>query len=243
VEGADCSHDLILNVLKGNYPHVDFDRVRLVLVNAGQRILKDIDTSLSNAAIRRLASQKIEILVNTKVKEIRSEAVVLSDGRTIPTRTTVWAAGVEPHPLVKNLDVPKNPRGHILVDEFLRVKDRPGVYAVGDCITIEGGPSLPALAQSAEQEGEVAGRNLAAEIMGDAPTPFKYRSVGQLVDLRTTNALTDVLGVKFSGLLGELVWRAIYLYELGHNLNRVQVLADWAIDRITQPNISKLLED
>ena len=79
--------------------------------------------------------------------------------------------------------------------------------------------------------------------MGDAPTPFRYRSVGQLVDLGTTNALTDVLGVKFSGLLGELVWRANYLYELGHNLNRTQVLADRAIDRVTQPNISKLLED
>ncbi len=72
MEGAACSHDLIFNVLKGNYPHVDFDRVRLVLVNAGQRILKDIDTSLSNAAIRRLAAQKIEILVNTKVKEYGS---------------------------------------------------------------------------------------------------------------------------------------------------------------------------
>jgi NADH dehydrogenase FAD-containing subunit len=69
------------------------------------------------------------------------------------------------------------------VDEFLRVKDRPEVYAVGDCVSIEGRPRLPTLAQSAEQEGEVAGRNLAAEILNNGElTPFQYRSLGQLVD-------------------------------------------------------------
>lgn len=243
VEGAAAAHDLIYNVLKRDYPDVDFDRVRLVLVNSGQRILKDIDTSLSNAAIHRLASENIEIVNNTKVTEIRPEAVLLSDGRTIAAHTTVWAAGVEPGLLIKGLDVPKDARGHILVDNFLRVKDRPGVYAVGDCISIEGRPPLPALAQSAEQEGKIAGHNLAAEILGEPLTPFHYRSLGQLVDLGSTSALTDILGVKLSGLVGEAVWRFVYLKELGYNLNRAQVLTDWVIDRVTRPNASKLYED
>jgi len=243
VEGAAAAHDLIYNVLKCDYPDVDFDRVRLVLVNSGQRILKDIDTSLSNAAIHRLASENIEVINNTKVTEIRPDAVVLSDGPTIAAHTTVWAAGVEPGLLIKDLDVPKDAHGHILVDKFLRVKGRPGVYAVGDCISIEGGPHLPALAQSAEQEGKIAGHNLAAEILGEPLTPFRYRSLGQLVDLGSTSALTNILGVKLSGLLGEAVWRLVYLKELGYNLNRAQVLADWAIDRVTRPNASKLYED
>jgi NADH dehydrogenase len=242
VEGAAGAHDLIHNVLKPDYPDVDFDRVRLVLINSGTRILKDIDPSLANAAIHRLAAQKIEVMNDTKVTEIRPDAVVLSDGRTIVARTTVWAAGVEPGPLVKDLDVPKDARGHIVVDEYLRVKDRPGVYAVGDCISIEGG-RLPSLAQSAEQEGEVAGRNLAAEIQGNALTRFRYRSLGQLVDLGSTSALTDILGVKFSGIVGEAVWRLVYLKELGYNLNRAQVLADWVVDRVTRPSASKLYED
>ena len=243
VEGAAGAHDLIHNVLKPDYPDVDFDRVRLVLINSGERILKDIDPSLANAAIHRLASQSIEVMNDTKVTEIRPDAVVLSDGRTIPARTAVWAAGVEPGALVKNLDVPKDARGHVLVDEYLRVKDRPRVYAVGDCISIERGPRLPALAQSAEQEGAVAGRNLAAEIQDNAMTRFRYRSLGQLVDLGSTSALTDILGVKFSGIVGEAVWRLVYLKELGYNLNRAQVLADWAVDRLTRPSPSKLYED
>jgi len=150
---------------------------------------------------------------------------------------------VEPGLLIKGLDVPKDARGHILVDNFLRVKDRPGVYAVGDCISIEGRPPLPALAQSAEQEGKIAGHNLAAEILGEPLTPFHYRSLGQLVDLGSTSALTDILGVKLSGLVGEAVWRLVYLKELGYNLNRAQVLTDWVIDRVTRPNASKLYED
>jgi len=243
VEGATGAHDLIHNVLNPDYPEVDFGRARLVLISSGTRILKGIDPSLANAAIHRLASQRIEVMNDTKVTEIQPDAVVLSDGRTIQARTVVWAAGVEPGPLLKNLHLPKNARGHLLVDKYLRVKDRPGVYAVGDCISVEGAERLPALAQSAEQEGEVVGRNLAAEIQGNALEPFRYRSLGQLVDLGSTSALSDILGVKFSGILGEAVWRFVYLKELGYKLNRAQVLADWAIDRLTRPSASKLYED
>ena len=102
---------------------------------------------------------------------------------------------------------------------------------------------MPSATRSAEQEGEVAGRNLAAEIQGSTLTRFRYRSLGQLVDLGSTSALTDILGVKFSGIVGEAVWRFVYLKELGYNLNRIQVLADWTIDRLTRPSASKLYED
>ncbi|WP_273846657.1 NAD(P)/FAD-dependent oxidoreductase [Rubrobacter calidifluminis] len=244
VEGISDAHDLIFDVLKDDYPSVDFDRVRLVLVNAGERILKGIDPSLANAASRRLAAQRVEVINNTKVDEVSPEYVRLSDGRTLPTRTTVWAAGIQPPPLVEGLDIEKDGRGRIIVDEYLRVKNRPGVYAVGDCVTIDyDGPPVPALAQSAEQEGRTAALNLAAELKGGELTPFRYRHLGQLVDLGESSALTDILGVRVSGLLGALIWKGVYLYELGYNLNRAQVLFDWTVDLFTRPNISKLFVD
>ena len=244
VEAAADTHDLIFDVLKGDYPNVDFGEVRVVLVNAGDQILKGIDPSLVHAAARRLASRRIEIINDAKAKEVRPDAVVLSDGRTIPARTTVWAAGIEPPPLVKSLDVQKDHRGRILVDEFLRLKGRSGVYAVGDCTSIDyDGPPVPALAQAAEQEGKRAALNLAAEIKGEAPVPFSYRSLGQLVDLGEGSALVDILGARASGRVGALIWKGIYLYELGHNLNRAQVLADWTIDLFSRPDTSKLFED
>ena len=247
VEAAADTNDLIFDVLEGDYPNVDFDRVRLVLVNSGERILKGIDPSLAHAAQRRLASQRVEIINDIKVTEVRPDGASLSDGRDIPARTVVWAAGVNPGPLVAGLDVPKDDRGRILVDEYLRVKDRPGLYSIGDCARIDyDGPPVPALAQAAEQQGIVAGRNLAAEIRdkGQAElTPFRYRPLGQLVDLGTQSALTDIMGVKISGRLGALVWKAVYLYELGHNLNRARVLVDWIVDLLARPDTSKLYED
>jgi NADH:quinone reductase (non-electrogenic) len=244
VEAAADSHNLIFDVLRDDYPGVDFDRVRLVLVNAGDHILQGLDPSLVHAAERRLASQRVEVINNVKAREVRPDAVVLSDGRTLPVRTTIWAAGVEPPPLVKELDVPKDSRGHVVVDELLRVTDRPGVYAVGDCASVKvDGHHVPALAPGAEQEGATAACNLAAEIRGGNLTPFRYRHLGQLVDLGPTSALGDILGVKFSGLLGALIWKGVYFYELGYNLNRARVLADWVVDLFARPDTSKFMED
>jgi NADH dehydrogenase FAD-containing subunit len=145
---------------------------------------------------------------------------------------------------VKSLDVDKDHRGRIIVDEFLRVKSRSGVYAVGDCTSIDyDGSPIPALAQAAEQEGKRAALNLAAGMKGEVPIPFHYRSLGQLVDVGEGSALVDILGAKASGRVGALIWKGIYLYELGYNLNRAQVLADWLIDLFARPDTSKLFED
>jgi len=244
VEAAADTHDLIFDVLQDDYPNVDFQRVRVVLVNAGDHILKGLDAPLVHAATRRLASQRIEVINDARVEEVRSDAVVISDGRTIPTRTTIWAAGIEPPPLVGNLDAEKDHRGRILIDQYLRVKDRPGVYAVGDCTSIHyDGPPVPALAQAAEQQGKRAASNLAAEVKNEAPVPFRYRSVGQLVDLGEGSSLVDILGVDLSGRIGAFIWKGVYLYELGYDLNRAHVLADWTIDLFTRPDPSKLIED
>jgi NADH dehydrogenase len=244
VEAAAEMHDLIFDVLKDDYPNVDFDRVNIALVNAGDHILQGLDSSLVNAATHRLASQQIRVLNNTKVKDVKPDAVVISDGSTIPARTTVWAAGIQPPPMVDNLDVEKDHRGRILVDQYLRVSGKSGVYALGDCTSMQYlGPPVPALAQAAEQQGKRAAANVAAEINDGPPVAFRYRSVGQLVDLGEGSAVVDILGVKLGGLLGALIWKGVYLYELGYDLNRAHVLVDWTIDLFTRPDTSKLFED
>jgi NADH:ubiquinone reductase (H+-translocating) len=223
---------------------VDFDRVNIALVNAGDHILQGLDSSLVNAATHRLASQKIRVVNDARVKEVKPDAVVISDGSTIPARTTIWAAGIQPPHMVGNLDVEKDKRGRILVDQYLRVSGKPGVYALGDSTSMQYiGPSVPALAQAAEQQGRRAASNVAAEIKDEQPVTFRYRSVGQLVDLGEGSAVVDILGVKLGGLVGALIWKGVYLYELGYDLNRAHVLADWTIDLFSRPDTSKLFED
>lgn len=243
VEAAAGAHDLIFDVLMDDYPNVDFDRVRLILVNSGERLLKGMDPSLAHAAERRLAAARIEVLNNTRVEEVTPFSVTLSGGRTMGVRSTIWAAGIDPGPFIASLDAAKDTRGRLLVDEYLRVGDRPGVYAVGDCARMDyDGPPVPALAQAAEQQGERVGRNLAAALRGEEPKTFRYRPLGELVDLGDGNALADILGVRFAGSLGAAVWKAVYLYELGYNLNRTRVLFDWIVDYFTRTDTSKLYE-
>lgn len=245
VEGAAYAHELIFKVLTIDYPRVDLDRVHIVLVNSGQRILKGIDESMAENAVRQLEEEHIEVINDAKVTEIQPDSVTLDSGRTIPTQTTVWAAGVEPPPLVsETLDVQKDKRGNILVDEFLRVEGRPGVYAVGDCVCVDDEETtLPPLAQAAEQSGKVAGYNLAREIRGGDLSPFRYDSAGTLVDLGVGSSEADIMGIKLTGLLGELAWRAVYIRELGYNVNRVQVLVDWLLNRVSRPDTSKIFEE
>jgi NADH:ubiquinone reductase (H+-translocating) len=96
VEAAAEMHDLIFDVLQDDYPNVDFNRVRIVLLNAGDNILQGLDPSLVNAATHRLASQQVEVINGAKVKDVAPDTVLISDGRTITANTTVWAAGIEP---------------------------------------------------------------------------------------------------------------------------------------------------
>jgi NADH dehydrogenase len=124
------------------------------------------------------------------------------------------------------------------------VKDRPGVYALGDCTSMQyDGPPIPALAQAAEQQGKRAAKNIAAEIENRSPGAFHYRPVGQLVDLGEGSAMVDILGVKLGGVLGAIIWKGVYLYELGYDLNRAHVLTDWTIDLFARPDPSKVFED
>jgi len=244
VEAAAEVHDLIFDVLQDDYTNVDFDRVRIVLLNAGDHILKGLDPALVSAATHRLASQHLEVINSAKVKEVGPDTVVISDGRTIPTQTTIWAAGIEPPPFVGDLEVDKDHRERILIDQYLRVRSRPGVYAVGDCTSMQHeGQPIPALAQAAEQQGRRAAHNLAAEIKNKAPAAFRYRPLGQLVDLGEGSAVVDILGIKLGGLIGALVWKGVYLYELGYDLNRAHVLADWTFDLFARPDPSKVFED
>ena len=104
-------------------------------------------------------------------------------------------------------------------------------------------PANTRLAQAAEQQGRRAARNLAAEIKNKAPAAFHYRPLGQLVDLGEGSAVIDILGVKLGGRVGALIWKGVYLFELGYDLNRAHVLADWTIDLFARPDPSKVFED
>jgi len=247
VETAAELHTLIHEALTPDYPNVNADRVRIILLEGGSNILQELDPALRRAAHSRLVSRRIEVMTGVLAQEVTENCVKLKDGREIPTENVIWTAGGRPNAKVKELDLPLTQRDGVKVDRYLRVEERPDVWALGDCAAIpaaeENGKNLvPPTAQAALQEGKALAKNILAVIDGRSEDliPFEYRPLGQMVELGSRFAVNEVMGVKFSGLLGALFWRAAYLVRLESPQSKARVAADWLVALLFQPAVTEI---
>jgi NADH dehydrogenase len=216
------------------YPNLRAEDLRFILVHSGARILPELSPDLARYARGKLEARGIEFLLEARVAGATADAVLLADGRRLATRTLVWTAGNQPHPLLKTLPCERNRAGAVITDGALRVRGMSNVWAVGDCAEIPDllrpGETLPPTAQHALREGRAVADNIAALRRGRPPAPFRYRAVGTLVALGHRTAVAEIRGFKFSGLLAWFMWRAVYLAKLPGLEKRVRVALDWTID-------------
>jgi NADH dehydrogenase len=227
--------DLVHGVLH-RYPHLDRSEPRFVLVHSRDRILPEISDSLAAYALAKLRHKGIEFRLSRRVAALGAEDVELDDGERLPTRTLIWTAGNRPHPLLADLPFARNRAGAVVCDATTQVEGTPGVWAVGDCAAIpdpaEPGTTYPPTAQHALREGTVTAANIAAALQGQPPRPFRYRSAGTLVVLGHQQAVAEIRGLRFSGLVAWLLWRGIYLTKLPGLERKVRVLLDWTLDLV-----------
>ena len=170
--------------------------------------------------------------MNTKVTGVSDDAVELSDGAMIRSKTLVWTAGTSPNMLLAKLPCKKD-RGRLHVNEFLEVTDWPGVWALGDCANV---PDLttvqycPPTAQHALREGKVVAQNIAAEIRGGKKKAFSFATIGQLAAIGRRTGVARIFGVNFSGFIAWFLWRTIYLSKLPRFEKKLRVALDWTLD-------------
>jgi NADH:quinone reductase (non-electrogenic) len=243
VEVASEIHALVHEALAPDYPNIDLNRVRVVLLEAGPDILQELDPALRRAARTELVSRRIEVMTGVSAREVTADCVVLDGGRNIPTENVVWTAGNRPNVKIGELDLPLTKRDGVIVDDYLRVPERPGVWSIGDCAAIpyRDGKVVPPTAQAAVQEGQVVARNILSAINGTGELEeFEYRPLGQLVELGSHFAVNEVMGVRFSGFLASLFWRGVYLFKLESPQNRAQVAADWLLGAFFRPAVTQI---
>jgi NADH dehydrogenase len=225
--------DLVHGVLR-YYPRVEPEETRFILVHSGARILPEISPALAEYAQRRLAARGIEFHLNTRVAGASADGVRFSEERRLSTRTLVWTAGNQPHPLLGTLPCERASSGAVVADATLRVGGLQRVWAVGDCAQIPDlntdGKPCPPTAQHALRQGQVAAENIAAALRGEGPRPFRFRTIGTLVALGHRTAVAEIRGWKFSGFLAWLMWRTVYLSKLPGLEKKVRVALDWTID-------------
>lgn len=218
------------------YPRLRDAPRRWVLVDAAAKILPEIPSRLGEYAARELEQRGVEIHVGTTLESLSDREVVLGDGTRIPTRTLVWTAGVLPHPLLRDLGVPLDERGRVVVDELLRVREH--VWALGDCALVPNTKSDrpdPPTCQHALRQA----RRLAKNLSGDAQ-PYGYRMLGQVATLGRYKGIADVLGLRLSGFPGWFVTRSYHLYQLPLVSRKLRVVVDWTVALLFKRDVVEL---
>jgi len=243
VELAASLRDLASHVLLKEYPGIDPGEVRVVLVEALDRILLALDDQLRQNAMKTLQSKGVEVLLNTPVADVERGGVRIKDGSFIPSETVVWTAGVKANPLIADLPGEKGRDGRVRVNDFMQLPDHPEIYVIGDCAMYfmpgEQRP-LPPNAPVAIAGGKTAAINIIHTLRNEPLEPLKYKYQGELVSLGKNNAVANIMGIKFSGFIGWLVWRAVYLYKLEGFKNKASVLVDWLFGVFDRRETSKL---
>jgi NADH:ubiquinone reductase (H+-translocating) len=242
VEVASELHSLVHDLLVPDYPNISPHRVKIILVDANPEILKELDPALRRVARKKLADLHVEVLNNVRAQEVTAENVILNDGREIATQNVIWTAGARASVKLDDLPFPHDERNGLEVDRFMRVVGHENVWGVGDSAATvdEKGRPVPPNAQAAVQEGEAVARNVLAVIDGEEPKPFRYRPLGQLVEMGSEFAVNEVLGIKFSGYIAALFWRATYLYKLESPNSRVRIAIDWLLDIFYDPPVTQI---
>jgi NADH dehydrogenase len=223
------------------YPRIRRDEIRFHLFEAGPRILPEIDEKLAAVASRVLKGRGADVRVATPVRSIEGGRVHLAN-ETIDAGTIVVAAGIVPSGIASAIPVVHDQRGRIAVDETMRSRSHPSVWALGDCAAIPGpdGRPYPALAQHTVREARQLARNIQAVIEGRVPAPFLFRPLGTMASLGHTRAVARVFGVDLTGFAAWWVRRTYYLFQMPRWDRRMRIVLDWTVALFFRPDITKV---
>ncbi|MFF5986874.1 NAD(P)/FAD-dependent oxidoreductase [Prauserella flavalba] len=231
VEALAELQDMAVDVLEG-YPELDVSEMRWVLVEAMDRILTTVSEDLAERAVSELRARGIDVRLSTQLESAEGGLVRLNDGDSFRASTLVWVAGTKPPPLVKELGLPTDQRGRIIVDETMRVEGHPDIWAAGDCAAVpdlENGGVCPPTAQYAVRQARRLGDNLAERLRGGELRPFHYKSKGEFVTLGMNKAVGEMLGRKVHGRLAWAARRAYYATQIPTWNRTIRVLGDWLV--------------
>ncbi len=243
VEMAGAITEIAADTLPVEFRRIRREKARVVLVDAGPRVLATFHETLSSAAERDLRSMGVEVRTQTMVREVDSDGVILESsakeaqgqGRErIDARLVVWAAGVRGTALAATLagktGATLTRQGTIGVEGDLSIGGHPDILVIGDAAHFEhgGAKPLPGVAQVAIQQGNYAGRLVVARLRGEKLAAFRYEDRGSMATIGKAKAVADLGWMRLTGFLAWMAWLFVHLLFLVGYENRVLVLTQWA---------------
>lgn len=231
VEYAGALSELIHGPLVQDYRTIDFQTVRIILVEAAEQLIADMPEAVRVYTLGQLKKMGIEVLLGVKVLEVTEDGVILSNQNRLFSRTVVWTAGVRGESVVENSNLPAGYDGRVPVLPTLQAPGFPEIYVIGDLASIrEDDRALPLVAQVAIQSALSAAKNILRHIDGQPLQSFRYRDRGSMITIGRNNAGVVIGAKTYTGFFAWILWLVIHLVNLVGFRNRIMVLINWAWD-------------
>jgi NADH dehydrogenase len=242
VEFAGALAELVRGPLLKDYPDIDAQEVKIILLEAASSLLVGFPERLQAYAQAHLQKMGIEIRLGAAVSQVTENGVMLSGEKHIPTKTVVWTAGVRSELPAYLGNLPRARNGQVEVLPTLQTPDYPEVYVIGDLArVIDQGNPLPLVAPVAIQQSKVAVANLLRQIQGQQPLPFKYRDPGTMVTIGRNAAVAQLKGRSFTGFIAWMIWLGVHIFNLIGYRNRLVVVINWAWDYLFYERAVRLI--
>ena len=225
------------------FHHIDTNKTKVILLEGTDRILPGFPDSLAKHALNDLRKLGVDVRLGERVTKVTEEAVYVGAER-IPTRNVIWAAGNEASYLGKDLGVPIDHQGRVVVEPDLSVPGHPEVFVVGDLaisMKDDGKTPVPWVAPAAQQGGWHVGGNIIASLAGRPRTPFRYFNKGDLATIGRHKAIANFGWIKVTGFLAWYLWLFVHIMYLAGFRNRLSVLIEWAYAYFTYQRGSRII--
>ena len=228
VELAGTIAELAQDTLPPDFRNIDTHKARVVLIEAGPRVLAGFADDLSAYAQRSLESIGVEVMLGQPVTECSAEGVMYG-GVKLDAKTIIWAAGVRASPAAEWLGAPADRAGRLQVLPDLTVPGHPDIFAIGDTVMIAGpdGQPVPGIAPAAKQQGQYVANAVKARLRGETLAPFRYQHAGSLAQIGKRLAVIDFGRIKLRGTLAWWIWGIAHIYFLIGIRNRLSVAMSW----------------
>lgn len=242
VELAGSLAELSRVTLSKDFRHISPDRARVILVEAGPRLLASFGEDTSKKALADLEALGVQVWTNTRVTEITAEGAQLGPD-FVATKTAFWAAGVEASALGKELPAEKDRAGRVKVNGQLQLEGHENVHVIGDMAWAAWteGRTLPGLAPVALQQGRYVAKTILRKIDGRANADFEYLDKGAMATIGRNLAVLEFHKLRLSGRLAWLAWLFIHVYYLIGFRNRFLVILQWAWSYLTYKRGARLI--
>lgn len=213
------------------------------LINTGKELLMQCEEPLRIKAENRLRKLGVLLHMGVSVTEVKEAELLLGESGSIHARTIFWAAGVTPSLPTLYPEGFAQVGGRLVTDSFLKLKDNPHVFVLGDSSCVEdvpGGKGYPPVAQVAVQQAELVAENIARLVQKQPLKRFSYTSKGTLVSLGRWYAVGTIFGINLSGKITWFIWRTVYLFKFNSWKKRIKIMSEWTQNIFFTRDITKL---